>query len=151
MLFRSRTVERISRNLISNASEYAQGHPIEIEIGSDEDVIAVVVKDKGPGLKPGESSLVFNRFWRADPARNRKTGGTGLGLAIALEDARLHSGWLDAWGSPGMGSMFRLTLPKVAHKSVTKSALAIGFGQEISLELDKNLNIDLVHQGKSSD
>ena len=146
-----RRVERILRNLISNASEYGQGQPIEIEIGSNDEAIAVVVKDKGPGLKPGESSLVFNRFWRADPARNRKTGGTGLGLAIALEDARLHSGWLDAWGSPGVGSMFRLTLPKVAHKTVTKSPLAIGVGEEISLELDKNLNIDLVHQGKSSD
>ena len=133
-----RRIERVLRNLISNASEYGQGKPIEIEIGSDEDAIAIVVKDQGPGLKPGESSLVFNRFWRADPARNRKTGGTGLGLSIALEDARLHSGWLDAWGAPGVGSMFRLTLPIIAHKSVNKSPLPIGLGDEISLELDKS-------------
>jgi two-component system sensor histidine kinase MtrB len=145
-----RRVERILRNLISNASEYGQGNPIEIEIGSDEDAIAVVVKDKGPGLKPGESSLVFNRFWRADPARNRKTGGTGLGLAIALEDARLHSGWLDAWGLPGLGSMFRLTLPKVAHKTVTKSPLPIGLGDDASVELDNSLNIELINSSKSS-
>ena len=45
------------------------------------------VRDYGVGLRPGESSLVFNRFWRADPARARTTGGTGLGLSIALEDA----------------------------------------------------------------
>ena len=57
-----RRIERVLRNLISNASEYGQGKPIEIEIGSDEDAIAIVVKDQGPGLKPGESSLVFNRF-----------------------------------------------------------------------------------------
>jgi two-component system sensor histidine kinase MtrB len=69
-----RRIERVLRNLISNASEYGEGKPIEVEIGSDEDTIAVVVKDKGPGLKPGESSLVFNRFWRADPARARTTG-----------------------------------------------------------------------------
>ena len=47
---------------------------------------------------------MFDRFWRADPARARTTGGTGLGLAIALEDARLHGGWLQAWGERGKGS-----------------------------------------------
>ena len=55
--------------------------------------------------------MVFNRFWRSDPARARTTGGTGLGLAIALEDARLHGGWLQAWGTPAGGAQFRLTLP----------------------------------------
>src|SRR5690606_15005636 len=55
---------------------------------------------------------VFNRFWRADPARARTTGGTGLGLAIATEDTRLHGGRLDVWGAPGEGACFRLTLPR---------------------------------------
>ena len=131
-----RRIERVLRNLISNASEYGEGKPIEVEIGSDDDAIAVVVKDKGAGLKPGESSLVFNRFWRADPARARTTGGTGLGLAIALEDARLHSGWLDAWGAPGKGTMFRLTLPRNPDKSLAKSPLSIGVGDDEKLELD---------------
>ena len=131
-----RRIERVLRNLISNASEYGEGKPIEVEIGSDDDAIAVVVKDKGAGLKPGESSLVFNRFWRADPARARTTGGTGLGLAIALEDARLHSGWLDAWGAPGKGTMFRLTLPRNPDKSLIKSPLSIGVGDDEKLELD---------------
>jgi len=131
-----RRIERVLRNLISNASEYGEGKPIEVEIGSDDDAIAVVVKDQGAGLKPGESSLVFNRFWRADPARARTTGGTGLGLAIALEDARLHSGWLDAWGAPGKGTMFRLTLPRNPDKSLAKSPLSIGVGDEEKLELD---------------
>jgi two-component system sensor histidine kinase MtrB len=131
-----RRIERVLRNLISNASEYGEGKPIEVEIGSDEETIAVVVKDKGPGLKPGESSLVFNRFWRADPARARTTGGTGLGLAIALEDARLHSGWIDVWGSPGKGTMFRLTLPRIAHKAISSSSLPLGIGSEEKYELD---------------
>ena len=61
------------------------------------------MRDHGVGLKPGEATLVFNRFWRADPARARTTGGTGLGLSIALEDAQLHGGWLQAWGEPGDG------------------------------------------------
>jgi two-component system sensor histidine kinase MtrB len=61
-----------------------------------------------------ESDLehVFDRFWRADPSRQRSTGGTGLGLAIALEDATVHSGALDVWSRPGEGSCFRLTLPR---------------------------------------
>ena len=62
----------------------------------------IVVRDHGTGLRPGESSLVFNRFWRADPSRVRSIGGTGLGLPIALEDARLHGGWLQAWGAPSL-------------------------------------------------
>jgi len=138
-----RRVERIIRNLITNAAEYGVGKPIEIIMGSDDEGIAVVVTDKGPGLKPGESSLIFNRFWRADPARTRTSGGTGLGLAIALDDARLHEGWLDAWGAPGKGTMFRLTLPRIAHKPLTKSALAIGFGDELSKELDYTVVLDL--------
>ena len=69
----------------------------------DDDAVAVAVRDHGVGLRPGEAALVFNRFWRADPARARTTGGTGLGLSIALEDARLHGGWLQAWGEPGDG------------------------------------------------
>ena len=47
--------------------------------------------------------MVFNRFWRADPARARTSGGTGLGLSISLEDTHLHGGWLQAWGLPGRG------------------------------------------------
>ena len=147
----TRRIERVLRNLISNASEYGQGQTIEIEIGSDDEALAVVVKDNGSGLKPGESSLVFNRFWRADPARARTTGGTGLGLAIALEDARLHSGWLDAWGAPGKGTMFRLTLPRDANKTINKSPLAIGLGDDKKLELDMSALQELLDKNPMSD
>ena len=83
------------------------------------------VRDHGVGLRPGESGLVFNRFWRADPARARSTGGTGLGLAISLEDARLHEGWLQAWGEPGQGSCFRLTVPRHAGTPIDRSPLPL--------------------------
>ena len=62
---------------------------------------------------------VFDRFWRADPSRARTRGGTGLGLSIALEDARLHNGELEAWGRPGKGAHFVLTLPRQAREPVT--------------------------------
>jgi two-component system sensor histidine kinase MtrB len=120
-----RRVERILRNLVGNALEHGEGHAVEITMGCDDDAVAITVRDHGVGLRPGEASLVFNRFWRADPARARSTGGTGLGLSIALEDAHLHGGWLQAWGEPGQGSQFRLTLPLIARKQVRSSPLPL--------------------------
>jgi two-component system sensor histidine kinase MtrB len=105
-------VERVLRNLVVNAIEHGEGRPIDVTVAASDSAAAVSVRDRGVGLKPGEASLVFNRFWRSDPSRARTTGGTGLGLSIALEDARLHGGWLEAWGEPGRGSVFRLTLPR---------------------------------------
>ncbi len=120
-----RRVERILRNLLVNAIEHGEGRPISIHVAASEAAVAVLVEDRGVGLRPGESSVVFNRFWRADPARARTSGGTGLGLAISLEDARLHDGWLQAWGSPGVGSRFRLTLPRHAGTRLTSSPLPL--------------------------
>ncbi len=107
-----RRVERIVRNLVGNAIDHAESGDVVIWVGTDDQAAAVAVRDYGVGLAPGESAMVFNRFWRADPARARTTGGTGLGLSIALEDTHLHGGWLQAWGRPGQGSQFRLTLPR---------------------------------------
>jgi two-component system sensor histidine kinase MtrB len=107
----ARRIDRVLRNLVENAIEHAEGGPVDIQLATGSTAVAVTVRDHGIGLKPGEASLVFGRFWRADPARTRTTGGTGLGLSIALEDTRLHGGWLQAWGDPGRGSVFRLTLP----------------------------------------
>jgi two-component system sensor histidine kinase MtrB len=121
----SRRVERILRNLMVNAAEHGEGHTIDVIVASDEDTVAVAVRDHGIGLRPGEASLVFNRFWRADPARARTTGGTGLGLSIAFEDARLHGGRLQAWGRRGAGSQFLLTLPRRTGEPVARSPLAL--------------------------
>ncbi|WP_457252472.1 MtrAB system histidine kinase MtrB [Pedococcus sp. P5_B7] len=121
----ARRVERILRNLVVNALEHGEGRPVEIAIAVNETAAAVTVRDHGVGLRPGEGALVFNRFWRADPARARTTGGTGLGLAISLEDARLHDGWLQAWGEPGEGSCFRLTLPRRAGVPIVEAPLPL--------------------------
>lgn len=118
-----RRVERICRNLLVNAIEHADGSDVEIRMAADERAVAVVVRDHGVGMTADQVSHVFDRFWRGDPARARTTGGTGLGLAIALEDARLHGGWLEAWGRPGQGASFRLTLPARAGIRLTASPL----------------------------
>ncbi|EKF24648.1 HAMP domain protein [Mycolicibacterium hassiacum DSM 44199] len=120
-----RRVERILRNLIANAIDHAERKPVRIRMAADEDTVAVTVRDYGVGLRPGEEKLVFSRFWRSDPSRVRRSGGTGLGLAISLEDARLHQGRLEAWGEPGKGACFRLTLPLVRGHKVTTSPLPL--------------------------
>ncbi len=120
-----RRIERIIRNLVVNAIEYGAGGDIEVRVAGSVDAVALSVRDNGIGLKPGEEILVFNRFWRADPARARTRGGTGLGLSIAAEDAALHAGTLDAWGEPGQGSVFRLTLPKRAGDRPGRSPLPL--------------------------
>ncbi len=121
-----RRVERILRNILVNAVEHGEGKDVVITTAIDSDAVAVSVRDYGVGLRPGEEQKVFDRFWRADPARARTTGGTGLGLAISLEDARLHGGWLQAWGERGKGSVFRLTLPRVAGQILAGSPLPLG-------------------------
>jgi len=121
-----RRVERILRNLLVNAVEHGEGRDAVVTVAGDSAAVAVAVRDYGIGLAPGTERLVFDRFWRADPARARTTGGTGLGLAIALEDARIHGGWLEAWGEPGRGSVFRLTVPRAAGLKLAGSPLPLG-------------------------
>ncbi len=120
-----RRVERVLRNLLDNAVEHGEGRDVVVTVAADRDAVAVAVRDHGVGLGPGEHQFVFDRFWRADPARARTTGGTGLGLAIALEDTRLHCGWLQAWGERGRGSVFRLTLPRVVGGQLAGSPLPL--------------------------
>jgi two-component system sensor histidine kinase MtrB len=127
-----RRVERILRNLVTNAIDHA--HPagdrsqtarVVVRVAGDDQAAAIAVRDYGVGLAPGESAMVFNRFWRADPARARTSGGTGLGLSISMEDTHLHGGWLQAWGRPGEGSQFRLTLPRRVGGSLRQSPLPL--------------------------
>jgi two-component system sensor histidine kinase MtrB len=120
-----RRVERIVRNLVTNAIDHAESKEIVISVAADEQAAAIAVRDHGVGLAVGESAMVFNRFWRADPARARTSGGTGLGLAIALEDTHLHGGWLQAWGKPHEGAQFRLTLPRYARHPLRHSPLPL--------------------------
>ncbi|MGW5974755.1 MtrAB system histidine kinase MtrB [Streptomyces sp. NPDC055186] len=121
----ARRLERVLRNLVVNAVEHGDGKDVVVKLAAAGGAVAVAVRDYGVGLKPGEATRVFSRFWRADPARARTTGGTGLGLSIALEDARLHGGWLQAWGEPGGGSQFRLTLPRTADEPLRGSPIPL--------------------------
>src|SRR5215216_6471331 len=121
----ARRIERILRNLLVNAIEHSEGHPIDVLIESDDAAVAIAVRDHGVGFEASQARQVFHRFWRGDAARARTVGGTGLGLAIAMEDANLHVGWLTAWGRPAMGAQFRLTLPRKVGAILETSPLPL--------------------------
>ena len=122
-----RRVERILRNLLTNAIDHAEGKPIKVTIRQDESAVAVAVRDFGIGLDKESALRVFDRFWRADPSRSRIRGGTGLGLSMALEDARLHNGELEVYGEPGKGANFVLTLPKQAGGDIPQRIIPLKF------------------------
>jgi two-component system sensor histidine kinase MtrB len=122
-----RRVERVLRNLLANAIDHSEGKPVLIRMRGDADAnaVGIVVRDQGVGLRPGEEKLVFNRFWRSDPSRMRRSGGTGLGLSISVEDTNLHDGKLEAWGELGVGASFRLTLPMIRTRRMGNSPLPL--------------------------
>lgn len=115
----SRRIERILRNLVNNAIEHGESRPVDVILEGDDTSVAIVVRDHGMGMIEAHLEHVFDRFWRADPARTRSTGGSGLGLAIAVEDTRLHNGTIDAWGKATQGSAFRVTLPRISGTVVS--------------------------------
>ena len=121
-----RRVERIVRNLVTNAIDHAETRRHRDPGGRRRPR----GRDRRPRLRRrarrrARPRMVFNRFWRADPARARTSGGTGLGLSISLEDTHLHGGWLQAWGRPGEGAQFRLTLPRRAGGVLRHSPLPL--------------------------
>ncbi len=120
-----RRVERILRNLLANAIDHSEEMQIDVRIVSSEHDVAVGVRDYGIGLDESALTRVFDRFWRADPSRARTRGGTGLGLSIALEDARLHNGELEAWGRPGHGAHFVVTLPRNTWESIEQRLIPL--------------------------
>ncbi len=149
----ARRVRRVVRNLIGNAIEHGDGKPVVVTVDSNQQAVAIGVRDFGLGIKPEHIEHVFDRFWRADPSRKRTIGGTGLGLSIALGDAKLHGGTLTVWSEPGNGSNFVLTLPRVVGGAITamSSPIAVegqdaetpmgtlGLTQPIDVVLDTDL------------
>ncbi|MCA1943394.1 MAG: HAMP domain-containing histidine kinase [Yonghaparkia sp.] len=131
----ARRIRRILQNLLGNAVDHGEGRPIVVHVDSDATAVAIAVRDYGVGMDAGQLERVFDRFWRADPSRQRTTGGTGLGLAIATEDAQLHGGTLDVWSEPGEGSCFRLTLPRERGATVHHSPVDLPPAEPLEVDL----------------
>ena len=139
----SRRIERILRNLISNAIDHREGKSVDIYLAESDNEAAVAVRDYGIGFNDRESKQLFERFWRADPARARVRGGSGLGLSISLEDAKVHQGYLEAWGRPGNGANFVLTLPKRYGDFVQSHPLPVVPAGELSTIEEMTLNPEI--------
>ena len=100
-------------NLVSNALRHTpSGGTVTLSArpGGDDDVV-LEVADTGTGIAPGDLPHVFERFWRAEKSRSRRTGGSGLGLPIVRQLTAAHGGTAEAAGAPGAGAVFTLRLP----------------------------------------
>jgi signal transduction histidine kinase len=102
-----RRLEGIVANLVGNALEHG-GDGVAVRVGRDGNGAFVEVADGGPGIAPEHLPHLFERFYKADPARS--SGGTGLGLAISLGNARLLGGEIEVWSEVGKGSRFTLRI-----------------------------------------
>lgn len=125
-----RRIRRIVRNLLGNAIEHGEGRPIVLTVDSDQNAVALGVRDYGLGMRQGDVERVFDRFWRADPSRVRTIGGTGLGMSIALGDATLHGGTLQVWSELGRGTNVVLTLPRAGGSVEGSSPVPVDGGED---------------------
>lgn len=107
-------LQRLFSNLLNNALEYTlSGGKIMVELVTIKGMAIVRIQDTGIGLTPEQAQLVFQRFWRADKARSRRSGGLGLGLSIAQTIARQHNGEITVNSQLDRGSCFQVRLPEV--------------------------------------
>lgn len=108
-------LQRVIGNLLENAVRYTKrGGHIDVAVSHGPEEVVMEVKDDGEGIEPEHLQRVFDRFYRADPARSAAEGGTGLGLAICKSIVEAHRGTIDIKSSPGPGTTVRVVLP-AAH------------------------------------
>ncbi len=98
-------------NLLANTRTHAGDSSVEVQLTANDHTALLVVSDHGPGMGPEEAAQVFDRFWRASRARDRRTGGTGLGLSIVDSVVRAHDGTIAVDSAPGQGATFSVALP----------------------------------------
>jgi two-component system OmpR family sensor kinase len=105
-------LRQIVDNLLTNARFHTPAaSPVSVRLRRDNGAALVEVEDSGPGMSAEEVDRVFERFYRSDGSRSRKTGGVGLGLSIVAAVARAHGGHAHASSERGAGSTFRIALP----------------------------------------
>ena len=111
-------------NLIANAIVYSpKSSRVGVGVKIDDETVHIAVSDLGIGISEADRERIFERFYRADEARSRRTGGTGLGLSIVKHATQRHGGEVRVWSRPGRGSTFTMVLPRIeapAQESVGK-------------------------------
>jgi two-component system sensor histidine kinase SenX3 len=101
-------------NLVANAIVYSpRGSRVGVGVKAVDGVVEIAVSDQGIGISEADRERIFERFYRADEARSRRTGGTGLGLSIVKHATQRHGGEVRLWSRPGRGSTFTVRLPQI--------------------------------------
>jgi two-component system OmpR family sensor kinase len=114
-----RRIEQVVANLLDNALNHTpSGGTVTIAASPDKDGILVSVSDTGEGIPAEHLPYIFERFYKVDDARSRKTGGAGLGLAIAKQMVELHGGRIWVESEVGQGSKFSFTLPVTRQRPI---------------------------------
>lgn len=116
-------LEQILKNFLSNAIKFTKEGEVKLEVSADKENVFFKVTDTGIGIAPHQKDVIFEAFRQADGTTNRQFGGTGLGLSISRELSRLLHGNIQVESTPGKGSSFILTVPKV-YTVETKSTPA---------------------------
>jgi two-component system OmpR family sensor kinase len=113
-------LRQVLDNLLTNTRIHTPAvTPVRVEVAAVKDAVEIRVADEGPGIAPEDQERIFERFWRADPARARKTGGSGLGLAIVASLVEAHGGTVSVESAPGKGTTFVVRIP-VSDASATR-------------------------------
>ncbi len=108
----SHSLERMISNLLENALRYTEKNgKVAVNLRNDGNKLEVVIEDTGIGIPPESLTKIFDRFYRVDSSRSRRSGGVGLGLAIAKAIAQAHHGQILVESTVGTGSRFIVVLP----------------------------------------
>ncbi|MBN2504970.1 MAG: GHKL domain-containing protein [Bacilli bacterium] len=106
-------LEQLLRNLVENSIQYGNDSGyVKIKVFEDDEKVHVEVEDNGIGIPNSEQSRVFERFYRVDKARSKKSGGTGLGLSIVKHIVMIYQGKIEVESSEGKGTRMRIVFPK---------------------------------------
>jgi signal transduction histidine kinase len=109
-------IVQVLRNLFNNAIDYSpSGGTVKVIALAEDSGVHLSISDSGPGIEAGQLSMIFERFYRADPSRARSTGGAGLGLAIVKQLVELQGGKVWAESVPGQGAVFHLKLHATSY------------------------------------
>jgi two-component system sensor histidine kinase BaeS len=112
-------LRQVVGNLVANAVRHTPPDgQITLSARSDGQDVLIEVADSGTGIPPEDLPHVFDRFWRADKSRSRRTGGSGLGLAIVRQLVEAHGGEISAASTPGAGTTFTLRFPSVGQPHI---------------------------------
>ena len=136
-------LRQVTANLLANARQHTPPTTaVRVGVRRDNGSVVLEVADEGPGLLPEEAAKVFERFYRADPSRNRNQGGTGLGLSIVAAVAEAHGGRADVESAPGRGTRFWVELPSVAPAEGER-------GDEVHADqlVERSLDVERVRRG----